>query len=535
MDIVLKILTLVGSFGLFLFGVRLLGEALLKIAGKSIRHLIYAGGTTTLQGVASGCLISGVAQSSGAVSGLIVSFVNSGLITLRRALPLIMGANIGASVIIWLICFLGFQLSGELFAVPLAGLGFALILVRKERAKYLGHIIMGFALIFIGLDVMQYSFMDIAQSTIFDEILREYATISALPLIIILLAGVLLTALIRSSSATTMLAIVICVNGWMPLEAGAAMVIGNNIGTTLSANLAALDANTAGKRVAVAHTIINLVGAIYLLPLTPMLISGLSVIFSQPFVIAAFYTLFNIINVSILMNFIPIITRTVSKVIPNEPQANNRHLLVMDCGVLSTSEISIAQAENEIKSHAKRTLKMFGFVRKIFSETDEAECERLFARVEKYEQITDRVEREIINYLTQITRSDLSSAMVERVQDMFRITSHIESLADTNLAIARLLREKRAKNIWFSGEQRNNVALMMDEVRRAMECTIAYLESASDDNYDKAERTEKQINKLYYSIREEQFEGGFLVYFELLRECEKLGDSAFSIVKITKG
>lgn len=543
MEIVLRILTVIGSLGLFLFGMKLLSEALQKVAGDGIRRAMAAMTENQPRRILSGTAITAIIQSSSAVTVMIVSFVNAGIITIRQAIGLIFGANIGTTATAWLICLFGFELSIGSIAVPLAGLGFAFILVHGETYKSVGSMIMGFALLFIGLDILQTAFADIIESTLLVEFLRDYSTDSYLSILLMVGVGALLTAIIQSSSATITLTLILFQNGWIPIEAGAAMILGENIGTTITANIAALVANNNAKRAAIAHTIINVFGVAIFVPLLPLVMLILGKI-PAPFSLAMFHTLFNVVNTLILMNFVPQIVKITSRLFPSKEAEDQRHLRVLNSGLLSTAEISISQSEKEIANHARRTLKMFNFVRTLMVTTDDEEFTNLYLRIEKYEQITDRVEQEIIAYLAEISRSDLSHAMVSRMQSMFRITSHLEMIADANLAISKILKHKRERGLWFDVELREKIHAMLDLIEQAMYLLIKNLEEPSEPNFRKSEQMEESINGLYGQFRDEQltveaanhdyhYVAG-IVFAEIIRECEKMGDSIFSIARISR-
>lgn len=543
MEIALRILTIIGSIGLFLFGMKLLSESLQKIAGNGIRHTMAVMTGSPWRRIVSGVAITGAIQSSSAVTVMIVSFVNAGILTLRQAIGLIFGANIGTTATAWLICLFGFGLNIGVIAVPLAGLGFALILMHRENYKATGSMIMGFALLFIGLDILQRTFTDIIQSTMLAEFLSQYATHGYLSMIIMIVVGASITAIVQSSSATITLTLVLCGNGWIPLEAGAAMILGENIGTTITANIAAIIANNNAKRAALSHTIINVVGVIIFAPFLPLIMQGLSHI-ALPFSLAAFHTLFNVCNTLILMNFVPQIVKLTSKVFPSIEPQSHQHLQVLTSGLLSTCEISITQCENEIANHAKRTLKMFGFMRTLTTATtDDKEFIEIYQRIDKYEQITDRVEQEIIGYLADVSRSDLSRAMVCKVQSMFRVTSHLETIADINLTIAKVIKLKKERGLWFDAQLRSSLISMLDLLEQALYMMIKNIEAPGDVNRYKSDQLEQGINNLYDSLRNEELNSKIedhdyhhvagLLFSEIIRECEKMGNSIFSVVTIS--
>lgn len=543
MDISFRILTIFGSIGLFLFGMKLLSEALQKVVGVGIRRTMAQMTSTTLRRVAAGGIVTAVVQSSSAVTVMIVSFVNAGIVTLRQAVGLIMGANIGTTITAWLICLFGFKLSLGSIAVPLAGLGFVFIVLRRDNYKAIGSIVMGFAILFIGLNVLQETFGDLVESSMLSEFLRDYSNGGVGSTVLMILVGTLLTAVIQSSSATITLTLVLCQNGWIPVEAGMAMILGENIGTTVTSNIAAIVANRSAKRAALSHTLINLIGVLWVAPLLPFIVRGLDGI-AAPFALAIFHTLFNCVNVTLLVNFVPQIIRLSSWIIPMRDNESPRHLRVFDSGLLSTAEISVTHSERDVIVQARSTLKMFMQVRGLIRETDSAEFDRLYAEIGKHREMTSLAEHEIISYLTELSRSDLSRDMVLRIQNMFRITSHIESIVDICQSIAWATRRKREKSLWFDTTLRNNINMMFDLVEQAFCLMIANLESPTVERLTKSEQTEIRINELYAMIREEQLADDIerdykhtagMIFVEMVRECEKIGDNIYSITKICRG
>lgn len=543
MEIVIRILTVIGSMGLFLFGMKLLSEALQKVAGERIRQTMAVMTENPTRRILSGTAITAVIQSSSAVTVMIVSFVNAGIVTLRQAVGLIFGANIGTTATAWLICLFGFNLSIGTIAIPLAGLGFAFILMHRHTYKSVGQMIMGFSLLFLGLDILQATFSDIINSTLLAEWLRAYSSSGYPSIILMIVVGALITAIIQSSSATITLTLVLCQNGWIPVEAGAAMILGENIGTTITANIAAIVADTSAKRAAISHTIINVIGVLWFAPILPYVMMGLGWL-AVPYSLAMFHTLFNVANALLLMNFVPQLVKLTTKLFPSGIVESRRHLRVLDSGLLSTSEISVAQAENEIISHSKRILKMFGLVRNMLSETNDEEFAQLYNRIEKYEQITDRVELEIVSYLTEISQSDLSRTMVARVQNMFRMISNLEAISRDNLAIAKIIKRKRAKNLWFDVELRNSINSMFDLVEQAMYIMITNIENPTAERLEKSRQMEERINDLYGELREAQMGSDAesrdykyvagMIFAELVRECENIGDSIYATSQISK-
>lgn len=547
MDILIRILNIVGSLGLFLYGMKLMSEALQRAAGGRMRRVMGAMAATPASQITTTAAVTATVQSSSAITVMIVSFVNAGIVNLRQAIGMIMGANIGTTLTAWIIAVFGFELNFSMISIPLVGLGFALILIHKVHYHALGEIIIGFALMLLGLAVLQSSMSGIAQNTALFRELATYADLGYLSVILFILIGTLLTAILQSSSATITLTIIMCQSGWIPFEAGAAMILGENVGTTVTANLAAIVANTQAKRAAVSHTLINVAGLVWVVPLLPWISQGITELFAgmgsagpaaTPLMLAFFHSGFNVLNVCLLAGFIPQIMRAVTWLVPQSPDDNRKRLFALDSGMVSTPELSLLQAHNEITNHAKRVLKMFGMVRSLMTQTNAQEFQQEYEHVEKYERITDRVEREIITYLSRITSRDNGEAATRRLQTMFRTISHIELIGDGNLELAKILKAKKEKNLWFNQELRDKLGGLFDLVEQALYMMVTNLENPTAEGVDRSRSIEEQINLTSARLRNEQFHEAQgqeykymagIAFIELVVECEKLGDAAVHI------
>ena len=547
MDILILILNIIGSLGLFLYGMKLMSEALQRAAGGRMRRVMGRMAATPLSQISTTTAITATVQSSSAITVMIVSFVNAGIVNLRQAIGMIMGANIGTTLTAWIIAIFGFELNFSIISIPMVGLGFALILINKTHYRALGEIIIGFALMLLGLAVLQSSMSGIAQDTVLFHALAKYAGLGYLSIFLFILIGTLLTAILQSSSATITLTIIMCQSGWIPFEAGAAMILGENVGTTVAANLAAIGANTSAQRTALSHTLFNVAGLVWVVPLLPWIADRIVDLFAAmgnvgpkatPMMLATFHTGFNVLNVCLLVNFIPQIMRAVTWMVPQSPNDNRKRLFALDSGMVSTPELSLMQAHNEITNHAKRILKMFGMVRSLMTTTNAQEFQKEYEHVEKYERITDRVEREIITYLSRITSRDNGEAATRQLQTMFRTISHIELIADGNMELANILKAKKEKNLWFNQELRDRLGSLFDLVEQALYVMITNLENPTAEGVERSRGIEEQINLVSARLRSEQLQEAQeqdykymagIAFIEMVVECEKLGDAAVHI------
>ena len=551
---IVEILTLLGSLGIFLFGMKLMSESLQKVAGEKMRSILAAMTSTRLKGIFTGFLITAVIQSSSATTVMVVSFVNAGLLSLIESVGVIMGANIGTTVTAWLISILGFKVKMSAIAIPLIGLGFPLMFSKKTKLRSWGELVIGFSLLFIGLQYLKEAVPDIKSNPEVLNFLGNYIHMGYFSLIIFLLIGTLLTVVIQSSSATMALTLVLCFNGLIPFEMAAAMVMGENIGTTITANLAAIVANVSARRAARAHFIFNTFGVVWLLilfyPFTGLvnwvvvemgLDSPYTNPASIPIALSIFHTGFNISNVLALAWFAPFIVRIVEKIVPDEETDEEFRLKYINVGTLSTSELSILQARNEIGVYAERVINMFGFVKKLFVTEKEKDFDKLFEKIEKYEDIIDRMEVEIANYLTKVSESELSAVGSRRIRAMFELIDDIESIADSCFNLAKAIKRKRDGNNDFIEEISSNIKSMFDLVDEALTEMFKNLtEEYSDINSSKAIEIETKINNYRNQLREEHLlnvkEGKYkyktgVIYNELFSTAEKLADHIINVTE----
>ncbi|KAF5066304.1 Na+/Pi-cotransporter [anaerobic digester metagenome] len=549
----LDFLTLVGSLGLFLFGMKMMSESLQKVAGDKMRNILAAMTSNRFKGILTGMLVTMVVQSSSATTVMVVSFVNAGLLNLVQSIGVIMGANIGTTFTAWLISLLGFKFQISALALPLIGLSFPLLFSRNKKRQSWGELVIGFSLLFMGLDFLKSSVPNIGENPEILSFLSSYTNLGMGSVAIFIVIGTLLTVVIQSSSATMALTLVMCNQGWISYELAAAMVLGENIGTTITANIAAAVANVSAKRAARAHLIFNLFGVIWMFFIfkwyigtiaSTLIDMGATNPFENPegvpIALSVFHSSFNLINTFLLVWFTPLIVKVVTKLIPTkEMEEEEFRLKHIGIGIMSTAELSLLQAKKEIVIYSKRTTKMFGFVRELFKETNDKNFQQIFERIAKYEDISDRVEVEIATYLNKVSSHDLSEESSKRLQAMFKIISDIESISDCNYNLARTFRRKKEANIWFNQEVRDNLNKMFDLVEESLQIMNANLEVGyTGINLGPAYEIEERINQYRNDLKEEhiknvegnkyKYQAG-VIYNDLFSEAEKLADYAINV------
>ena len=548
----LDFLTLTGALGLFLYGMKLMSEALQKVAGGKLRNFLAAMTSNKFMGVFTGLTITAIIQSSSATTVMIVSFVNAGLLTLTESVGVIMGANIGTTVTAWIISILGFKVKMSVLAFPIIGVGFPLIFSKKTRNQSWGQVLVGFALLFIGLESLKTSVPSIGENPEILEFLKNFTGLGLGSNIIFLIIGTLLTVVIQSSSATMALTLVMCNNGWISFDSAAAMVLGENIGTTITANLAAIVANSSAKRAARIHFLFNVVGVIWVLSVFPLFLKGVDVVTQSvtgtsaftnagaiPIALSFFHTFFNILNVLIQIWFVKYLVNLVQKVIPEKEDDLEFKLKYIKFGMLSTSELSLLQAKKEIIVYAQQTKKLFSRLNNMLNETSERKFLKHFEKVEIGESKSDEMEVSIAKYLTKVAEGELSRQSSKRISSMLRIVDEMESIGDSCLNIARAMYRSHNKKEKFTPDMKKKISEMFSLVEKAMDIMI---ENLNKHNYEvdktATEAIEKKINRLRDKLRKEHvkdienerysYQIGTL-YKDVFSESEKVGDYIYDV------
>ena len=588
-------LELVGSLGLFLYGMKIMSEGLQKIAGEQLRGILAAMTRNRVMGVFTGILITALIQSSSAASVMVVSFVNAGLLTLAQSIGVIMGANVGTTVTAWMISLFGFgKFSISIVSIPLLGVGLPLIFSAKSKRKSLGEFIFGFAFLFLGLDLLKSSMPDLQNNPEVLAFVSGFSDLGFLSTLIFLVIGTVLTVIVQSSSATVAITLIMCSRGWIGFESAAAMIMGENIGTTITANIAAFSANVSAKRAAFAHLMFNILGVIWMLFIFKFfvnMVSGLTETFwgTDPrgmeawvstlpanefnaitstkaselsadlvakqgvyqsyeavtsYGLSLYHTMFNVSNVLIMIWFVNLYERICKFIIkPKAEDADEEfQLQFITTGMLSTAELSILQAEKEVEVYARRTRKMFKLVQKLAFAEDEVKFVKLFSRIEKYEDISDRMEIEIGSYLNRVAEGRLSNQSKERIRSILRDVTEIESIADSCHNMARHYKRKIEAKAVFTVELQDNLRLMWKELEKAYDKMQEVLEKqeVSDSDMTDSIKYENRINELRNMLKRKNIDdinenlydyktGVF--YTDLITECEHMGDYIINVVQ----
>ena len=562
---ILQIFTLLGALGMFLYGMNLMSSGLQKAAGDKLRSFLSAMTSNPAKGVLTGLGVTTVIQSSSATTVMVVSFVNAGLLTLAQAISVIMGANIGTTVTAWLVAWLGFKADISILAVPLMLFGFLFSNSKKNQRQNIGELIVGFSLLFLGLSFMKNSVPDLRETPQVLEFVTTWASHGFGSVLLFLAFGTVLTLVLQSSSATMAITLIMLSMGWIPFHMACAMVLGENIGTTITANIAASVGNTQAKRAAMSHTIFNVFGVIWALilfkPFTALVgkiieLFGLPNPAAEGFAVvegsadtstAALYglsmlhTLFNTINTLILIWFIKLIEKAVVWMIkPKNQDKEPFRLKYISAGPLATPELAAEQAFDEIIHFAQISRNGLGYAKQAIS-ADAKHFDELREKLVKYEEISDRIEYEIAAFLNGVSAGDISEATSMKIKAMYKIIGELESLGDSGEAISRMLSRRNEHKKTFSVETIDNINLMLEKVDSAYEVMIANLNAAHEGTLSSianAYSAEEQINVLRNELREAEIEAledndknyqTSVYYIDIINELEHMGDYMINI------
>ena len=564
---ILQIFTLLGAMGMFLYGMNLMSAGLQKAAGDRLRSFLSAMTSNPFKRVMTGVGITALIQSSSSTTVMVVSFVNAGLLTLVQAIGVIMGANIGTTITAWMVSLLGFKADISILAVPLMLLGFLFSNSKKNQRKNIGELIVGFSLLFLGLSFMKESVPDLKQTPEVLEFVRQWAGLGFWSVLIFLGIGTVLTLILQSSSATMAITLIMLSMGWIPFPMACAMVLGENIGTTITANIAASVGNPAAKRAALSHTIFNVFGVIWALILFRPFLSLVGKIielmgYPNPaaagFAVSApdgadgtaalyglsmLHTLFNLINTLILVWFTDLIAKVVTKLVkePENKEEKAFRLKYIEAGPLATPELATEQAFKEIIHFAQISRNGLGYARAAINENDPDKFEELRGKLVKYEEISDRIEYEIATFLNAVSAEEISERTSVMIKAMYKIIGELESLGDSGESISRILSRRNIHNKVFDAETIKKLNAMVDLVDNAYAVMIENLTLAFDGNLDEianAYSAEDRINNQRNNLRDEEIESiesdrknyqTSVYYMDIVSELETMGDFMINI------
>lgn len=599
----LDFLCLLGSVGLFLYGMKVMSEGLQKAAGDRLRNILSAMTRNRFTGTLTGFAITALIQSSSASTVMVVSFVNAGLMTLAQSMAVIMGANVGTTFTAWVIALFGFKVNISAFVLPMIGIAVPLLFSKKGRTKSMGEFLTGFAFLFMGLNMISDYVPDLQQNPEMFAFLQQYTDLGFLSVLIFLTVGILVTMVIQSSAATFAITLIMCSKGWIDFNLACAIVLGSNIGTTITPILASMSGNVAAKRTAMGHLLFNLLGCAWVLCVfnpfvelntwitdalgqgNPEALAGYvehlqatdidvynnlfntlpsdhelygrvtaaqaqveSMQFSVSFGLSMFHTVFNLINLSVMIWLTNFYVKVVERLVPSRHKEDEEfQLKFISGGLLNASELNIAQAEKEIAVYGERVERMIDMAKRlVHTDSESAEFTELYSRLEKYEDISDRMEIEIAHYLNRCSEGRLSNEGKMRIASMLRIVSEIESIADCCLGAGKILVRRNQSHAKFTDEIYANIDTMFGYVKEAMlnmlkllrdieharepEIIASYNKEREINNYRNQLRTAniENINSKHY-----EYQAG-IYYMDLISDLEKTGDYIINVVDAVK-
>lgn len=570
-------LTLIGSLSLFLYGMKIMSEGLQKVAGDRLQGILSSMTNNRFAGVFTGLLITALIQSSSATTVMVVSFVNAGLLSLTQSIAVIMGANVGTTVTAWIISLFGFTVKISDMVFPILALSIPLIFSKNNKRRYWGEFLIGFSLLFMGMDFMKGAVPDLKENPAALEFLNNYTNMGYGSVLIFMLIGAVLTVVMQSSSAMMAITLIMCSQGWVSFEIAAAMVLGENIGTTITANIAALSANVSAKRAAFAHLLFNIFGVCWMLmlfyPFTRMIIglvgeiNGMSYsevegllnssIAELPeaegvragaivsFSLALFHSVFNVCNVLLMIWFVKVYEKIVTKVIKQKSNNDEEfQLKYINTGMMGATELNLPQARQEIVVYAERVRRMFGMVQELAHiKPGSEEFSKLYSRIEKYEEICDRMEIEIASFLNKVVSGRLSYDGKLQVNAMLTMVTEIESIGDSCSNLARTWVRKQEAGVKFNDEIMNNIDALFALDAEALDGLIAVLSQGENADIIAAYNKENEINNFRNQLRSANMENintnrynyeEGIYYMDVVAEAESLGDYIVNVVDAVK-
>ncbi len=556
MGTIIGLLTLIGSVGLFLYGMKLMSEGLQKIAGDKLRTTLAAMTNNRFTGMLTGVIVTALVQSSSATTVMIVSFVNAGLITLAESMAVIMGANVGTTATTWIIAVFGFKFDIAMYVFPLIAISLPFFNSVHSKKNSWGEFIIGFALLFLGLEILKNSVPDLSNYPTILDGMSKYASMGFGSIVLFLIIGMLLTMVVQASSAAFTIALLMCTSGWISFEIGCAIVLGSNIGTCITPVLASLSANTMAKRAAMGHLLFNVLGTVWTLSLYYPFCNFITWLcgqfgFGDPHDVAnvsmgmtLFHTAFNIINLCIMLGFTKQFVIIVTKLIPERKTKNEAFkLLYLDKGLIASGELALLQVRKETCRYAEETYKMFGYIRTMINEPLGSERQlELYMKVRELEEESDKAENEIASFLNQINPKSLSNESELLSRRLYKMIDELESIADSIYHLACTLREKSEQRIYFSEEEKVDIGKMISLTDAALVHMLKCIEKEDlpESSLMKAYNYEDEINNFRSQLRNQILESKessdkdtylqSTYFMDLINECEKVGDYVINVL-----
>ena len=554
-----NILEVIGSLGLFIYGMKVMSEGVQRAAGAQMRNILRSITKNRYIGVFSGFLITALVQSSSVTTVMTVSFVNAGLLTLAESAGVMMGANVGTTITGWMLAVLGFKINVSAYTVPLFGIGLPLLFSIRGKLKYWGEFIIGFALLFLGLSLLKEAIPDIKNNQEVLDFLRTFTEWGYFSSLFFVFVGTVITIILQSSSAAMAITLAMCTQGWLPFEVAAAMILGENIGTTITAELASLVGNPDARRSARIHSIFNVIGVIwmvFLLPyFLPLISTFVQAVFDtndpftngddMPIALAAFHTFFNLANVLILISFTSWLIQAAKWSVRSKEEDEVTRLQFIGSNT-RTPELALGELQKETGHFGEVVSRMSGFLKKLLNSTESKEQQKMLKRMEKYEGISDKMEMEITEYITKLSNQEITPETSLRLRSILNVCNDLERIGDVYFQISKTIEQKIENRIYFTPQQRNNLNELITKIDEAFKVMVSNLQAVDYKKVskDKALQIEQEINQLKKQLREEHLEQlgqedynvrSAMIYNNVFSALEKVGDHIINVTESITG
>lgn len=548
-----SLLEILGSLGFFIFGMKTMSDGVQKAAGNQMREILRTMTQNRFLGVFTGFLITAIVQSSSATTVMTVSFVNAGLLSLVESAGIMMGANVGTTITGWIVSMLGFKIHLSLYSIPLFAFGVPMLFSNKGNTKYWGEFIIGFAMLFLALSYLKESVPDIRSNQHILEFLKGYTSYGIFSRILFVIIGTLITVIVQSSSAAMAITLTMCAQGWLTFDVAAAMVLGENIGTTITAEIASLIGNVNAKRSARIHSLFNIIGVTWMILLMPIFLRGLQFILTHlmgiedgftnpedmPIALSAFHTVFNLSNVFLLIGFVPMLVRIAKWSVPSKG-GDKKSTLKFIGGSMRTPELALNELQKVTSNFADLLIKMSSNVRHLMATKDGSNHNSLLKKIRKHEQITDDIELEIVEYITELNKQEITDYTSKKLSNYLNIANDLERIGDIYFQISKSLEQKFNERQYFLPEQRNGIYTLLNLVDRALLEMFTNLNMAAPEDVDitQASNIESQINKTRSQLRkdnnlrigEELYDvRTAILYMNIVTRLERIGDHIFDV------